>query len=100
MDESTYKELDSQFDKLKSDHFSFGNLGDIDLSFLISKMYPESEVKLCQDIWTLDSLYKNISKEFSKSSTWIIIPWSWTFYLEVKLENYKAMGKDFYSWRI
>lgn len=69
MEESTYKELDSQFDKLKSEHLSFRNLGDIDLSFLIGKLHPESEVKVCQDIWTMDSLYKDISKEFSKSST-------------------------------
>lgn len=66
VDESTYKELDSQFDKLKSDHLPFGNLGDIDLSFLIGKLYPESDVKQCQEAWTLESLHKDISKVVSK----------------------------------
>lgn len=67
MDESTYKELGSQFDNLKNEQVTFGNLGDIDLSFLIGKMYPENEVKPCQEVWTIDSMYKDIAKEFSKA---------------------------------
>lgn len=69
MNESTYKELDSQLHNLNSQHVTFGNLGDIDMSFLINKMYPESEVKQCQEVWTLDSLYKDISKHMSDSNT-------------------------------
>lgn len=69
VDESIYKELDTQFDHPKNEHLTLGNLGDIDLSFLFSKMYPENEVKHCQEVWTLDSLYKDISREFSKSNT-------------------------------
>lgn len=68
MDESTYKELDSQLHSLNSAHLTFGNVGDIDLSFLINKMYPESEVKQCQEVWTLDSLHKDISKYISEAN--------------------------------
>lgn len=69
MDESTYKELDSQFDNLKSEQLTIGNLGDIDLSFLINKLYPENEVQPNQEVWSMDSLFKDISKAYSKSGT-------------------------------
>lgn len=69
VDESTYKELDNQFDNLKSEQLTIGNFGDIDLSYLINKMHPECEVKLCQEVWTLDSLYKDISKVCLEPST-------------------------------
>lgn len=67
MDESTYKELDSQFDHMKREQLTIGNLGDIDFSFLTNKMYAENEVKPCQEVWTLESLHKDITKEFAKS---------------------------------
>ncbi|RZC31875.1 IFT43 domain containing protein, partial [Asbolus verrucosus] len=58
--ESTYKELDSEFESGRS---NFGNLGDIDLSFLTSKLYPEKEVRRCTEVWTMESLYQDLAKQ-------------------------------------
>jgi hypothetical protein len=58
--ESTYKELDSQFE---SGQPNFGNIGDIDLSILTSRLYPEKEVQRCTEIWTMDSLYQDLAKQ-------------------------------------
>ncbi|RZC41414.1 intraflagellar transport protein 43 -like protein [Asbolus verrucosus] len=58
--ESTYKELDTEFESGQS---NFGNLGDIDLSFLTSKLYPEKEVRRCTEVWTMESLYQDLAKQ-------------------------------------
>ncbi|KAG5861282.1 hypothetical protein JTB14_001597 [Gonioctena quinquepunctata] len=62
VDRSTYKELDNQFDNFQSGQVTFGNLGDIDLSILTSKLYPEKEVQPCLEVWTLESLFNDLSK--------------------------------------
>nr|XP_023029834.1 intraflagellar transport protein 43 homolog isoform X1 [Leptinotarsa decemlineata] len=62
VNKSTYKELDNQFENFQSEQISIGNLGDIDLSFLMNKLYPEKEVQPCTEIWTLDSLFTDLSK--------------------------------------
>ncbi|KAJ3663164.1 hypothetical protein Zmor_007470 [Zophobas morio] len=58
--ESTYKELDSQFETGQP---NFGNIGDIDLSILTSRLYPEKEVQRCTEVWTMESLYQDLAKQ-------------------------------------
>ncbi|CAG9820143.1 unnamed protein product [Phaedon cochleariae] len=62
VDKSTYKELDNQFDTFQSEQASFGNLGDVDLSFLTNKLYPEKEVQPCSEVWTMESLFNDLSR--------------------------------------
>ncbi|CAG9854218.1 unnamed protein product [Phyllotreta striolata] len=62
VNKSTYKELDSQFSTLKNEQSSIGNLSNIDLTILTSRLYPEKEVQACSDIWTLDSLFHDLSR--------------------------------------
>lgn len=62
MDKSTYKELDSQLNNLQNDKFNFGNGGDIDISFLINKLYPEQDVQTDNEVWTLESLYNDLTR--------------------------------------
>ncbi|VEN34903.1 unnamed protein product [Callosobruchus maculatus] len=60
VDKSTYKEIDTQFGKFQTEQVSFGNIGDIDLSFLTSQLFPEKEVQVPNEVWTLDSLYNDL----------------------------------------
>ncbi|XP_050300475.1 intraflagellar transport protein 43 homolog [Anthonomus grandis grandis] len=62
VDKSTYKELDSQLGNVQGDKLNFGNLGNIDLSILTSKLYPEKEVQLKQEVWTMESLFNDLSR--------------------------------------
>ncbi|XP_018565200.1 intraflagellar transport protein 43 homolog [Anoplophora glabripennis] len=62
VDKSTYKELDNNFGNLQSEQVNFGNLGDIDLSFLTSKLYPEKDVQPCTEVWTMESLFNDLSR--------------------------------------
>nr|CAH7729242.1 unnamed protein product [Callosobruchus chinensis] len=60
VDKSTYKEIDTEFGKFQTEQVSFGNIGDIDLSFLTSQLFPEKEVQVPNEVWTLDSLYNDL----------------------------------------
>ncbi|CAH1996291.1 unnamed protein product [Acanthoscelides obtectus] len=60
VDKSTYKEIDTQFGKFQTEQVSFGNIGDIDLSFLTSQLFPEKEVQVPNEAWTVDSLYNDL----------------------------------------
>lgn len=62
VDKSTYKELDNQIGNLQNEQINFGNLGDIDLSFLTSKLYPEKDVQPCTEVWTMESLFNDLSR--------------------------------------
>ncbi|KAH1026921.1 hypothetical protein HUJ05_000511 [Dendroctonus ponderosae] len=62
VDKSTYKELDNQLGSGQGDKIVFGNLGNIDLSFLSSKLYPEKDVQPSQEIWTMESLFNDLSR--------------------------------------
>lgn len=62
MDKSTYKELDNQLGTVQGDKINFGNLGNIDLSFLTNKLYPEKEVQVKPEIWTMESLFNDLSR--------------------------------------
>lgn len=56
----TYKELDSELKHLQSNQSSFGKIGDINLSFLTNKLYPEKDVKDPDVVWTMESLFHNL----------------------------------------
>ncbi|XP_044269828.1 intraflagellar transport protein 43 homolog [Tribolium madens] len=58
--ESTYKELDSQFETGQP---NFGNIGDIDLSILTTRLYSEKDVQRCTEVWTMESLYQDLAKQ-------------------------------------
>ncbi|KAF7267320.1 intraflagellar transport 43 [Rhynchophorus ferrugineus] len=62
IDKSTYKELDNQLGNIQGDKIKFGNLGNIDLSFLTNRLYPEKEVQIKQEIWTMESLFNDLSR--------------------------------------
>ncbi|KAJ8919276.1 hypothetical protein NQ315_003860 [Exocentrus adspersus] len=62
VDKSTYKELDNEIGNLKSEQVNFGNIGDIDLSFLTSKLYPEKDVQPCTEVWTMESLFSDLTR--------------------------------------
>ncbi|KAL3267583.1 hypothetical protein HHI36_011701 [Cryptolaemus montrouzieri] len=55
---ATYKEIDkdNKLENLKMGDANFGNIGDIDLTLLTSRLYPEAEVKSVDETWTLESL--------------------------------------------
>lgn len=60
MDKSTYKELDNQLGQ--DSKINFGNLGNIDLSFLTNKLCAEKEVQLKPELWTMESLFNDLSR--------------------------------------
>ncbi|XP_066158995.1 intraflagellar transport protein 43 homolog [Euwallacea fornicatus] len=63
VDKSTYKELDSnQLGFGPGDKINFGNLGNIDLSFLTSKLFPEKDVQVKPEVWTMESLFNDLSR--------------------------------------
>ncbi|XP_060531249.1 intraflagellar transport protein 43 homolog isoform X2 [Cylas formicarius] len=62
VDKSTYKELDNQLGNIQTDKINFGNLGNIDLSFLTNKLYPEKDVQSKPEIWTMESLFNELSR--------------------------------------
>ncbi|KAJ8927142.1 hypothetical protein NQ314_020415 [Rhamnusium bicolor] len=39
---------------------NFGDLGDTDLSFLTSKLYPERDVQTCAEVWTMETLINDL----------------------------------------
>ncbi|CAH1105073.1 unnamed protein product [Psylliodes chrysocephalus] len=61
VNKSTYKELDSQFNNMKTEQSNIGNLSNIDLSILTSRLYPEKDVQVCSEVWTLESLFHDLS---------------------------------------
>lgn len=56
----TYKELDSELKHLQSNQSSIGKIGDINLSFLMNKLYPEKDVKDKDVVWTMESLFNTL----------------------------------------
>ncbi|KAL1506066.1 hypothetical protein ABEB36_005497 [Hypothenemus hampei] len=62
VDKSTYKELDTQLTTGPTDKINFGNLGNIDLSFLMNKLYPEKDVQMNLETWTIESLFADLSR--------------------------------------
>uniref|UniRef100_A0A6P7GGP7 Intraflagellar transport protein 43 homolog n=1 Tax=Diabrotica virgifera virgifera TaxID=50390 RepID=A0A6P7GGP7_DIAVI len=67
MDESV-KDLDKQVNTMRVDpNFKGAKFGDIDLSFLMINLYPEKDVQDCDEVWTLESLYKDLSREREKN---------------------------------
>ncbi|CAG9762068.1 unnamed protein product [Ceutorhynchus assimilis] len=62
VDKSTYKELDNQLVTSEGGKINFGNLGNIDLSILTNRLYPEKEVQPKPEIWTMDSLFNDLSR--------------------------------------
>ncbi|XP_030767779.1 intraflagellar transport protein 43 homolog [Sitophilus oryzae] len=62
VDKDTYKELDNQLGNIQGDKINFGNLGNIDLSFLTNKLYPEKEVQMKPESWTMESLFHDLSR--------------------------------------
>ncbi|KAJ8956167.1 hypothetical protein NQ318_020718, partial [Aromia moschata] len=62
VDKLTYKELDNQFENFQSEQMNFGNLGDIDLSLLTNKLFPEKDVQPCMEVWTMESLFNDLSR--------------------------------------
>ncbi|XP_056647314.1 intraflagellar transport protein 43 homolog [Diorhabda carinulata] len=58
--DKSVKEINSQVSSLKVDESKVWMLGDIDLSCLTSKLYPEKDVQEFAEEWTLDSLFNDL----------------------------------------
>ncbi|XP_045480334.1 intraflagellar transport protein 43 homolog isoform X1 [Harmonia axyridis] len=65
---ATYKEIDkdNKLENLKIGDANFGNIGDIDLTLLTNKLYPEFEVKNIDEEWTLNSLALDLARNLEK----------------------------------
>ncbi|XP_044747673.1 intraflagellar transport protein 43 homolog [Coccinella septempunctata] len=65
---ATYREIDkdNKLENLKIGDANFGNIGDIDLTLLTNKLYPESEVKSVDVEWTLNSLGLDLARNLEK----------------------------------
>ncbi|KAK9870154.1 hypothetical protein WA026_006243 [Henosepilachna vigintioctopunctata] len=65
---ATYKEIDkdNKLENFKIGDANFGNIGDIDLTLLTSRLHPETEVKNTDETWTLNSLALDLANSLEK----------------------------------
>ncbi|XP_017770674.1 PREDICTED: intraflagellar transport protein 43 homolog [Nicrophorus vespilloides] len=59
VNKATYKELDKELVSLQSGE-NIANLGNINLSFLTNKLYPEKDVKEVDELWSMDALFEHL----------------------------------------
>lgn len=57
VNKATYKELGSEVSNLQK---KIANIGNINLSFLTTQLYPEDDIKDLDEPWTMDDLFETL----------------------------------------